>query len=91
MVDDYVEIQAEVPLNDMFGFSTELRSITQGKGEFSMEYLKHDPCLPQTQQELIKKYNEEKESKKIGLRLSAAQNSYERPAEAINSLQFCQN
>ena len=35
--DDYVVIVAHVPLNDMFGFSTDLRSISQGKGEFSME------------------------------------------------------
>ncbi|KAI9007737.1 P-loop containing nucleoside triphosphate hydrolase protein [Hyaloraphidium curvatum] len=65
--DDYVEIQAEVPLNDMFGFSTDLRSGTQGKGEFSMEFKHHSPVLMQTQLELIdaaKKARGEKTTKR---------------------------
>ena len=57
-----VKIQAEVPLANMFGYSTELRSNTQGKGEFSMTYLKHTAVLKNVQEELIKKFKEEKQS-----------------------------
>lgn len=54
--DDFLVISAEVPLNNMFGYSTELRSMTQGKGEFSMEYKTYAPVTGGTQQELVAEY-----------------------------------
>jgi len=50
--DEYFTVYAEVPLNDMFGYSNELRSITQGKGEYSMEFQKYQQANPQLQAEL---------------------------------------
>src|SRR3989344_1016479 len=49
-------IEAEVPLTEMFGYSTDLRSATKGKGEFSMEFLKYAQAPRNIQDELAKKY-----------------------------------
>jgi elongation factor G len=45
-------IRANVPLEQMFGYSAELRGITEGKGEFTMEYAKHDLIPAERQAEL---------------------------------------
>ncbi|KAI1492912.1 translation elongation factor G [Biscogniauxia mediterranea] len=51
-------------LNAMFGFSTQLRAATQGKGEFSMEFSHYAPAPPHLQRELIAKYEQELEAKR---------------------------
>jgi elongation factor G len=53
-------IEAEVPLAEMFGYSNELRSSTQGKAEFSMEFEKYGQVPGNIQEELIKEYEEKR-------------------------------
>ena len=55
----FTNIEAEVPLAEMFGYATTLRSLTQGKAEFTMEFSRYAK-VPESMSEELKKSKREK-------------------------------
>ncbi len=55
----FSSIEAEVPLSEMFGYSTVLRSATQGKAEFTMEFARYSPVPKSIAEEIIRARKEE--------------------------------
>ena len=53
----FTQVTADVPLSEMFGYSTDLRSSTQGKAEFSMEFNRYSPATAEVTKELKEKYS----------------------------------
>jgi len=53
--DNQARIEAEVPLAEMFGYATTLRSATQGKAEFTMEFSRYMPVPVSIEAELVEK------------------------------------
>jgi elongation factor G len=46
-------VKAKVPLSEMFGYSTDLRSLTQGRAAYSMEFAEYVPVPDSKAQEII--------------------------------------
>ncbi|MCK4932300.1 MAG: elongation factor G, partial [Candidatus Aminicenantes bacterium] len=56
----FARVDAKVPLSEMFGYSTTLRSLTQGKAEFTMEFLKYGKVPANISEDLMAKVDEKK-------------------------------
>ena len=50
-----VSVQASVPLSEMFGYATDLRSFTQGRGNYTMRFDRYEPVPKSIKEEIIKK------------------------------------
>lgn len=51
-------IEADVPLSEMFGYVGDLRSLTQGKAQFTMEFKRYAPVTSDLKEEIMKKYSD---------------------------------
>ncbi|RLC51143.1 MAG: elongation factor G [Candidatus Cloacimonadota bacterium] len=49
------EVTAEVPMSELFGYSTTLRSLTQGRAVYTMEYIKHEKVPASIQEKILKR------------------------------------
>lgn len=60
---NYTVIEADVPLSEMFGYSTDLRSLTQGKAEFTMEFASYKQVPRNVAEEIIEEQKKKNQKK----------------------------
>ena len=58
-----VRIKSDVPLSEMFGYIGDLRTMTSGRGQFSMEFSHYLPCPKNVAEEVIKEVSERNKKK----------------------------
>ncbi|MBM4130531.1 elongation factor G [bacterium] len=56
----FVRVDANVPLAEMFGYASVLRSATAGKAEFTMEFARYAPAPAEVTEQLVKRYQEKR-------------------------------
>jgi len=60
-------VTAQIPLSGMFGYATDLRSLSQGRATFSMEFSHYDPLPAALATEVMEKARAEREARLRGL------------------------
>lgn len=55
------EIEADIPMTELYGYSTDLRSITGGMGEYSYEFTRYEPAPSDVQAKVIEENKQEEE------------------------------
>jgi len=58
-----VRIKADAPLSEMFGYIGDLRTMTSGRGQFSMEFSHYSECPKNISDEIVAEYQKAKEAK----------------------------
>ena len=58
-----VRVKADAPLADMFGYIGHLRTLTSGRGQFSMEFSHYAPCPANVAEEVIKEARQRRATK----------------------------
>ena len=60
----FCQVEAEVPLAEMFGYATDLRSGTQGKAEFTLEFARYLPAPAEVTKTLVEEHRDRAAARK---------------------------
>ena len=61
-----IRVKAEAPLSAMFGYIGDLRTMTSGRGQFSMEFSHYSPCPRNVSEQVIEEAKKREEERRKG-------------------------